>query len=170
MCISLYVCVNKSATEYKTSLWGVEARSFDDKSFLNSSESGIFFLLRISKNALTASSCQEVSLIGLARVTLFLPFLLDIYMAWSVSSSISSILSECSKNVATPILAVIWPIVSNSTLSIAFRILSAAIIAPSEVTPGRITLNSSPPILAAVSIERAFVFKTSAIVLIAVSP
>ena len=79
-------------------------------------------------------------------------------------------LSECSKNVATPILAVTWPIVSRGFSSIVLRILSAAVIAPSEEIPGRIMLNSSPPIRAAVSIERAFDFKTSATAFIAISP
>ncbi len=65
---------------------------------------------------------------------------------------------------------VCYPSVSKGSSSRAFRILSAAIIAPFESTPGRITLNSSPPIRAAVSIDRAFFFNTFATVLIAKSP
>ena len=52
----------------------------------------------------------------------------------------------------------------------AFLIRSAAIQPPAESTPGSNILNSSPPILAATSIERALFFKTSAIVFIAISP
>ena len=77
---------------------------------------------------------------------------------------------ECSGYVPTPILAVILPIWGTSSFSIAALIRSAATIPPFESIPGSKMLNSSPPSLAGISIERAFFFITSAIALIAISP
>ena len=67
-------------------------------------------------------------------------------------------------------LAVIPPIVSIGRVAIAFLILSAAASPPFESTPGSSMLNSSPPMRAAVSIERASFFNISDIVFIAKSP
>ena len=134
------------------------------------SGTGIRFLLTISAKAPIATSCQPLSSAVETSVTRFLPFIFDLYIAWSVSSSSSSRFFECSGYVPTPILAVICPTVSIGHASIEARILSAAIIAPAESIPGSNIQNSSPPSLAGISIERAFFFIISATVLIAISP